>query len=131
MAPSALVASLTSPLCSSVEMWSTTYFLQLRGDDAVYEYMRPRALSRLLRRLAHDPAAASSAAAARKAAESAAELDASFRKRLASAFPPACPGTTLLPVTRFFLVARRPSLLDVYKDYATYHDHQLTKGWKS
>ena len=40
-------------------------------------------------------------------------------------------GTTIFPATHFFLVAQRPSLLDVYSEYAAYHDHQLTKGWKS
>jgi hypothetical protein len=59
-------------------------------------------------------------------------LPASDRERVARAYPVSRDGiTTLFPFTRFFLVARRPSLLDVYSEYATYHDHQLTKGWKS
>ena len=54
------------------------------------------------------------------------------RKRVAAAYPQSRDGrTTLFPFTRFFLVAKRPSLLDVYSEYADYHDHQLTKGWKS
>ena len=27
--------------------------------------------------------------------------------------------------------SHRPSLLDVYAEYAAYHNHQLDKGWKS
>ena len=56
----------------------------------------------------------------------------SDRRRVAEAYPQSRDGkTTLFPFTRFFLVAKRPSLLEVYGEYAAYHDHQLTKGWKS
>ena len=56
----------------------------------------------------------------------------SDRRRVSEAYPQSRDGkTTLFPFTRFFLVAKRPSLLEVYGEYAAYHDHQLTKGWKS
>jgi hypothetical protein len=58
-------------------------------------------------------------------------FEAAYRARLAEAYPKSHDGTTLFPFTRFFLVARRPSLLDVYTEYAAYHNHQLDKGWKS
>ena len=58
-------------------------------------------------------------------------FEARYRERVASAYPKGVDGSTLFPFTRFFLVARRPSLLEVYSEYAAYHDHQLTKGWKS
>ena len=54
-----------------------------------------------------------------------------YRRRVADLYPPTSDGTTFFPFTRFFLVAKRPSLLDVYQEYSAYHDHQLTKGWKS
>ena len=64
--------------------------------------------------------------------EKASEFEKLCRERLAKAYPPCGKhGTTIFPATHFFLVAQRPSLLDVYSEYAAYHDHQLTKGWKS
>ena len=63
--------------------------------------------------------------------EAAAAYTAAYRARLTAAYPKAADGSTLFPFTRFFLVARRPSLLEVYSEYAAYHDHQLEKGWKS
>ena len=63
--------------------------------------------------------------------EPAMAFEARYRERVASAYPKGVDGSTLFPFTRFFLVARRPSLLEVYSEYAAYHDHQLTKGWKS
>ena len=52
-------------------------------------------------------------------------------ERLLQAYPRGKDGSTLFPFTRFFMVAQRPSLLDVYMEYAEYHNHQLDKGWKS
>ena len=63
--------------------------------------------------------------------EEAKAFEAAYRAELKKAYPASRDGSTLYPFTRFFLVARRPSLLDVYSEYAAYHDHQLTKGWKS
>lgn len=63
--------------------------------------------------------------------EAAAAFEDAYRKRLRAAYPPGPTGETLFPFRRFFLVAHRPSLLDVYAEYAQYHNHQLDKGWKS
>ena len=35
-----------------------------------------------------------------------------YRQKALKAYPPLADGTTLLPFTRFFLVARRPSVLE-------------------
>ena len=54
-----------------------------------------------------------------------------YRERLLQAYPRGKDGSTLFPFTRFFLIARRPGLMDLYAEYSAYHDHQLEKGWKS
>ena len=114
-------AALLGPLCQDLDMWSTTYVQRLRGPsaDPVYDYVRSTGMRPLL------------AAFGGEGTEAATAFQEEFRRRVALAYPPAPDGTTLFPFTRFFLVARRPSLLDVYSEYAAYHDHQLTKGWKS
>ena len=54
-----------------------------------------------------------------------------YRERLLAAYPPRPDGSTIFPFHRFFVVASRPSLSDIYSEYASYHNHQLDKGWKS
>jgi len=117
--PAAYAHALLGNHCASLDMWSTTYVQRLTGADPVYEYVRPTSLRRVL--LTFGGAGSPDADA----------FEAAYRARLAEAYPKSHDGTTLFPFTRFFLVARRPSLLDVYTEYAAYHNHQLDKGWKS
>ena len=100
-------------------MWSTTYIQRLEGDEPVFDYVRATSILPLL------------SAFGGEGSEKADAFEAAIRKKLAAAYPKGPDGSTLYPFTRFFLVARRPSLLEVYSEYAAYHDHQLTKGWKS
>ena len=81
-----------------------------------------------LQPLSHPPAFGAARAALCAACTA---FDAACTARFASAYPPGLDGCTLYEHTHFFAVARRPSLLEVYSEYAAYHDHQLTKGWKS
>lgn len=82
-----------APLCSDIDIWSTTYLHVLDGEDAVLEWMKGTALRPALTVLADDPL--------RPAFLSA------LGARLASAFPRRPDGATLLPFPRLFLVARR------------------------
>ena len=63
--------------------------------------------------------------------EAANAFERTYRERLLEAYPPRPDGSTIFPFRRFFLVASRPSLSDIYSEYAAYHSHQLDKGWKS
>ena len=166
--PAALSDRLLGPLCASLDMWTTTYFLSLRGDDVAYEYLRsggrgssgggdgggggggggssgstgssPRSSSISGSSESNHgsscvPGASTLttvlAALGGFTSEPARRFDAALRAKLLATFPPSRRGVTLIPQTHFFAVARRPSLLDVYSEYAAYHTHQLDKGWKS
>ena len=100
-------------------MWTTTYIQRLEGEEPVFDYVRATSIKPLL------PAFGG------EGSEQAVAFEEAYRAKLAAAYPKGPDGSTLYPFTRFFLVARRPSLLEVYSEYAAYHDHQLTKGWKS
>ena len=130
-APVEYADKLLGPLCASLDMWTTTYVHPLTGEEPAYDY----ACGRLADLPGGGPSAAVlphvHAALGGAESEAARAFDAEYRTRLRAAYPPSRGGVTLLPLTCFFLVARRPSLLDVYSEYAAYHDHQLEKGWKS
>ena len=111
--------ALLGPLCTALDMWTTTYVQRLEGDDPVYEYVRSTGMRPLV------------AALGGEGSEEARAFEEAYRTRVAAAYPKGADGSTLFPFTRFFAVAKRPSLLEVYTEYAAYHDHQLTKGWKS
>jgi trans-aconitate 2-methyltransferase len=83
------------PLCSSVDIWTTTYLHALTGDDPVVDWMLGTGLRPYVEALTND-------------ADRAAFLDA-YRERLAPAFPKRSDGTTLLPFPRLFLLALRPA----------------------
>ena len=113
---------LDGPLCAaaSLDMWTTTYVERLQGPDAVFEHVRGTAeFAPVAEVLGGTGSEAYSA------------FESTYRERLAKTYSSSSDGTTLFQSTRFFLVAKRPSLMDVYGEYAAYHDHQLTKGWKS
>jgi hypothetical protein len=147
-------------------MWTTTYSLALRGEEAAYELLRTgggdggggggggggsggvgvggsgssstgsSSRSSESNHGSHRAPGASTlsavlAALGGSASEPARRFDAALRARLLATFPPSKRGVTLVPQTHCFVVARRPSLLDVYSEYAAYHTHQLDKGWKS
>ena len=92
---------------------------RLEGPEPVYEYVRSTGLRPLLEALGGETS------------DAAVAFERKYRERLASEYPKRKDGVTLFPFTRLFVVAHRPSLLDVYSEYAAYHNHQLDKGWKS
>jgi trans-aconitate 2-methyltransferase len=81
-----------SPLCASVEVWTTSYLHVLSGEDAVYEWMLGTGLRPYVERLSGPELTAFSDA---------------YRARLSQAFPRRADGSTLLPFARLFLLARR------------------------
>lgn len=83
-----------SPLCDSVDIWTTTYLHALTGEDPVVDWMLGTGLRPYVEALSSD-------------ADRSLFLDA-YRARLAPVFPRRADGTTLLPFPRVFLVARRP-----------------------
>jgi len=166
--PAALADRLLGPLCASLDMWTTTYSLALRGEEAAYELLRTGGgdgggggggggsgggggggggtsgtrssrSSSESNHGSHRAPGASTLSAVLAAlggsdgsvSEPARRFDAALRARLLATFPPSKRGVTLIPLTHCFVVARRPSLFDVYSEYAEYHTHQLDKGWKS
>ncbi len=117
--PSEYCDALLGPLCSSLDMWSTTYVQRLEGEHAVFEYVRATGMRPYIEALGGE------------GSEAARAFEEEYKLRAAEAYPRRADGTTLFPFNRFFLVALRPSLVDVYAEYADYHNHQLDKGWKS
>lgn len=120
LSPAEYCDALLGPLCSSLDMWTTTYVQTLEGDEPVYNYVRSTGMGAVLGGLPGGPGG-----------EAARAFEAEYRRRALLEYPARPDGSTLFPFTRFFLVARRPSLVDVYAEYMEYHDHQLDKGWKS
>ena len=107
---------LLGPLCESLECWTTTYVQVLR-DDPVFRFVRETGMQPVLAALGD--------------ADAVDAFEAEYKRRAAEEYPKRKDGTTLFPFTRFFLIARRPGLMDLYAEYSAYHDHQLEKGWKS
>lgn len=83
---------LLSAHCHEVDVWETTYWQQLRGDDAVVEWMKGTTLRPYLNRLD---------------AVAAVDFLAAYRQRVAEAYPVRADGSVLFPFRRLFLVARR------------------------
>lgn len=78
--------------CRQLELWETTYWQLLAGDDAVCEWMRGTTLLPYLARL--------DAVAGERFVDD-------YRQRLRAAYPQQADGSTLFPFTRIFFVARR------------------------
>lgn len=122
--PTVYANKLLGRSCASLDMWSTTTIHCLAGEDAVYHFMKNTYDGRQAMGMEGfedvseeanlDPNARYPAQFRPKPAKSI-DLKAFqdlYRRKCAEAFPPLKDGTTLLPFTRFFLVARRPGLLD-------------------
>jgi trans-aconitate 2-methyltransferase len=84
--------TLLSPRCRHLDLWETTYWQQLDGEDALVEWMKGTTLLPYLARL--DATAGERFLAA-------------YRQRLAAAYPPGADGQTLFPFRRIFFVAQR------------------------
>jgi len=83
---------LLSPIASEVDVWTTTYMQTLNGPNPVADWTKGSVLRPLLGAL--DAATGDAFFAA-------------YAARIADAYPPEPDGTTLLPFTRLFFVARR------------------------
>ena len=111
--------------CSSLDMWSTTTVHCLSGDDAVYHFIKNTFDGRQAMGM-HGFEDVSDEANSNPKAETypkkfrpkpvnsvePEDFQELCRLKCAEAFPPLKNGTTLLPFTRMFLVARRHGLLD-------------------
>ena len=84
-------------------MWSTTYIHTLSGEDAVY---------RFIKETFDGQQALKESGGGVSSAQQVAEFEQLYRSKLAKAYPPNRSGVTLFPFTRFFLVARRVSVLE-------------------
>jgi len=82
-----------SPICSSVDIWSTTYLHVLEGDDPVVDWMMGTGLRPYLDALPEPTLRA-------------AFLDA-YRDRVAQVVPMRADGVTLFPFPRLFILASR------------------------
>lgn len=82
---------LLTPHCHHLELWETTYWQLLSGDDAVFEWMKGSTLVPYLACL--DPAAAE-------------RFLAVYRGRLRTAYLQRPDGHTLFPFKRFFFIAQ-------------------------
>lgn len=84
--------TLLRPWCVDLDVWKTTFYQELTGDDAVLEWVRGTALRPILEGLADDDRA---------------RFLAAYRAELRSVYPRRPDGTTLYPFPRLFIVARR------------------------
>lgn len=91
--PAARYHRLLAPVVDHLDVWETTYWQALHGDDPVLEWIRGSLLRPLLPELAD-----------RERREF---LD-RVGERLRAAYPADESGTTLFPFQRLFVVARRP-----------------------
>ncbi len=83
---------LLMPHCRQLELWETTYWQLLSGDDAVFEWMKGTTLVPYLARL-------DTAAGERFLGE--------YQERLRVAYPQQADAQTLFPFKRIFFVAQR------------------------
>lgn len=83
---------LLAPICRHLEVWETTYWQALSGNDAIVEWMKGTTLVPYLARLDVD------------AAE---HFLAAYRAPLAIVYPRGADGHTLFPFKRIFFVAQR------------------------
>lgn len=84
--------ALLAPLCTTVDIWRTTYHHPLPGHDAVVDWFEASALRPWLAPLDD---------AGRR------DFLAAYRTAIAAALPALADGTVLLPFPRLFVVARR------------------------
>lgn len=80
------------PLTTSIDVWETTYWHVLDGDNPVVEWMKGTALKPFIEALPEDH---------RKA------FLAAYANRMTEAYPASAEGRTLFPFRRLFIVARR------------------------
>ena len=83
---------LLAPHCRSLEVWETTYWQALSGDDPIIEWMKGTTLVPYLARLD---------------AQSAEHFLSIYRQLLAVAYPSGSDGHTLFPFKRVFFVGQR------------------------
>ena len=88
----AFYRGLLAPLAADVDLWETTYFQVLEGENPVAEWTKGTWLKPMLDALDGDW---------REGFEGA------YRARVAAAYPPGPDGRTLFPFKRLFIVARR------------------------
>jgi trans-aconitate 2-methyltransferase len=93
IAPPETYYDLIAPLCSSVDIWSTTYLHVLSGEDPVVEWMKGTGLRPYIQAFSSET-------------ERDRFVDA-YRARVSQAFPRRPDGTTLFPFPRLFVLARR------------------------
>jgi trans-aconitate methyltransferase len=111
---------LLGPLCSGLEMWTSRVWLRLTAQEALFTYSERGAVGAFLASLGGEKAEAGTAFKAECMRLHRLSYPHTFRD-----------GTTLCSLSRVSAIATRPSLMDIYSEYSSYHDHQLTKGWKS
>ncbi len=81
-----------APLVSDIDLWETTYFQVLEGQNPVAEWTKGTWLKPMLDALDGDRRDG---------------FEAAYRARVAAAYPPGPDGRTLFPFNRLFIVARR------------------------
>ena len=90
--PPADYQQLLLPLCRQLDLWETTYWHVLSGEDPIVEWMKGTTLLPFLERLD---------------GSNAERFLAAYREQLAAVHPRSPDGTTLFPFKRLFFVARR------------------------
>lgn len=83
---------LLAPVCAEVDVWTTTYYQILTGPNPVADWTKGSVLRPLLGALD---------------AEQGERFFESYAERVLVSYPPEADGTTVLPFTRLFVVARR------------------------
>lgn len=105
--PAAAYQRLLTPYCAAIDLWQTTYWHPLVGDDAVLTWMRGAAMRPYLARLE---------AAAPELVDA---FCLAYRARLSAAYPGDADGTVLFPFSRLFFVAIASGVAGVAGGIAT------------
>jgi trans-aconitate 2-methyltransferase len=87
-----LYLDVLAPHVATLDVWETTYFQILTGENPVAEFVKGSALAPFLDALAGDERQV---------------FEADYRARIAGAYPRRADGTTYFPFRRLFMVARR------------------------
>jgi len=111
---------LVGPLCSELEIWRSSVWQRLTSQEAQYANSERGSIGSFVASLGGETSEAGAAFNA--------ECQRLYRLGSPHTFRD---GTTLCSLARISAVATRPSLMDIYSEYSNYHDHQLSKGWKS
>jgi len=123
IAPAEAFSRLIGPLASTLEMGHARVTTRLRpGTESLFVESERGPVGATLAAIGGAESEAGRAFLAEVAR---------LRSSRPTAAQPLRDGSSLCTASHIWALATRPSLMDIYSEYGSYHDGQLSKGWKS